>query len=309
MNEYPPVSVYIVTYLTSEERCDVLRQTCRDVLALRYPEFEVVVSDNGGAHTAKDALRSLDDPRLKVFENESNEGFTGNINRCIKYCAHDIIKLMCDDDLIHPDFLSQTVPLIDDHTLVVAAVEKYVLGQAPKVINQVYTDPPPCEIREAGYDRQMWTLPYMASCIPSATLFKRSLFRELGGYDKNTITSDWDFFIEACLYANVIHVQAKLCFVGVWEGSLTEEMMGTPYFYPSESLYTKFRILRLKQLSLGDRAGILCMIMKDILWQGLRIVKHVTSKVYWVGYGDYLSRHFRFIFRNKQQFAGRPKDL
>jgi len=308
MNNYPPVSVYIVTYLTSEERCEVLRQTCRDALALRYSDYEVVVSDNMGPFSAKDALSSIDDPRLKVYANESNEGFTGNVNRCLKHCSHDVIKLMCDDDLIHPDFLTQTVPLVDDETLVVVGIEKYPIGQPPETIKQTFNGSAPCETRKSGYDLHVWNLPYKACSIPSATLFTRGLFQKLGGYDATSITSDWDFFIEACLHAKVVYVQTKLCFVGVWEGSLTEAMTSSPYFFPRESLYTKFRVMRCKGLDMGARSRIMLMLLKEFFWQGLRVVKHPVSKVYWVGFSDYAWRHVKLMFKAKRKFEGRPND-
>ncbi len=304
----PAVSIYIVTYLDSEERGQVLSRTCEQALMQRYPDFEVVVSDNGGDYAAADALASINDSRLRVCTNKENAGFTGNINRCLEHCTCDIIKPICDDDLIHPDFLAVTVPLVDDDTLVVADVEKFVFGTTPAGLAGAVEQPAPFEARHAGYGHDIWHLSYTASCIPSATIFTRSLFETLGGYDRNTITSDWDFFIEACLYKHVVHVQATLCFVGVWEGSLTEAMQETPYFFPRESLYTKFRIFHCKGLSAGHRARILLLVFKELFWQGLRPVKHVTSIAYWSGFADYVQYQFKLMFQGKDRFGERPKN-
>ncbi|HEY5652868.1 MAG TPA: glycosyltransferase, partial [Pontiella sp.] len=74
MANLPAVSIYIVTYLESTERGAVLKRTCESALAQRYPNFEVVVSDNAGTIQASDMLSSLDDARLKVIRNEKNLG-------------------------------------------------------------------------------------------------------------------------------------------------------------------------------------------------------------------------------------------
>lgn len=305
----PFVSIYIVTYLNSEERGEVLKHTCERALMQRYSNFEVVVSDNGGSFSAADALDSIDDPRLRVCTNKENAGFTGNINRCIEHCSFDIIKLLCDDDLIHPDFLTTMVPFVDDHTLVVAEVRKFLFGEDPAELGTNVTAPVSHEMRNPGYGHDIWHLSYICSCIPSATLFTRALFETLGGYDKNTITSDWDFFIEACLYAKVVYIHPTLCFVGVWGGSLTEEMMGTtPYFYPRESLYTKFRVLHCKSLPLSQNIRILLMVFKEFIWQGLRPFKHPLSKTYWLGSFEYVQYQFKLMFRKKRDFGARPQN-
>ena len=78
----------------------MLLRTCEVALEQNYPDFEVVVSDNGGEFSAEGALASIDDPRLKIYRNEENVGFSGNMNRCLELCQYDIIKPCCDDDLI-----------------------------------------------------------------------------------------------------------------------------------------------------------------------------------------------------------------
>jgi glycosyltransferase involved in cell wall biosynthesis len=309
MINQPPVSVYVITYLTSEERCDILRRTCTDLLALRYPDFEVVVSDNGGTISAEDALSAIEDARLKVFLNDANEGFTGNINRCVKYCSHDIIKPMCDDDLVHPDFLTQTVPLVDDETLVMVDVQKYPMGSPPTLVKQRLADSPDFEARPPGYDKKMWHLSYKSSCIPSAIIFTRKFFSRLGGYDPETATSDLDFLMEACLHGRVVHVKRKLCFVAVWPGCITEEELAiNPYYFVHAALYTKLRIYHCKKLRALERTGLLLMLYRDCLVQGSRVLKHMGNPNYHNGYKRFVKEFIRLLRQRPGDFKSRPCD-
>ncbi len=304
MNNAPAVSIYIITYLDSEERGEILKRTCEWALAQRYPNFEVVVSDNGGDYAAKDALASIQDARLKVCTNEENAGFTGNINRCLKHCSHDLIKPLCDDDLLHLDFLSATVPLVNDHTLVVVDVEKFMLETDPEGIEQTFRDLPLTETRNAGYGADIWNLSYANSCIPSAILFTRKLFHEIGEFDSNTILSDWDFFVETCLCKKVVHVKRTLCYLGVWDGSETEvALREEPFFFPRESLYTRFRILRCKDLSGKERAVLMFGLWKNFAWQSLRPFKYPFSRVYRAGYVEYFKKFFGFVWVDKSAFG------
>jgi glycosyltransferase involved in cell wall biosynthesis len=302
----PAVSIYIITRLNTAERCGVLKRVCEGALAQRYPDFEVVVSDNAGAYVAEEALDSIRDPRLKVYRNPVNMGFVGNVSLCLERCRNDVIKLLCDDDLIHPDFLTHTVPLVDDETLVVAGVEKYVLGNDPDAYAQPVPETPESEMRKPGYGRDLWSLPYSSCCIPSATLFTRRLFECLGGFDEKTSTPDWDFFIEACSLRQVAHVKHTLCYVGVWPGSFTEEKMDDPFFFPSQSLYTKFRFFHCKALSGTDRATLLFRLFGELSLQSLRPLKHLGSKTYHVSYRDYVRRFFFFLGAGRGAFGIRP---
>ena len=112
MKTLPPVSIFITTYLDSAERGRVLKTTCENALQQNYPEFEVVVSDNAGPYSAEQALVEITDPRLSIIRNDENLGQIGNTNLCLDRCKHDVIKVNCDDDLLHPDCLMLTVPFV-----------------------------------------------------------------------------------------------------------------------------------------------------------------------------------------------------
>ncbi|QBG45960.1 glycosyltransferase family 2 protein [Verrucomicrobia bacterium S94] len=302
------VSIYVITYMSSEERYPVLRHTVECALQQDYPEFEVVVSDNCSPVSVHEALIGIDDPRLRICTNRENTGFAGNLNRCVEHCAYDIIKPLCDDDLLHPGFLSTTVPLVDDFTMVVAGVEKFLVGKEPEGLKQPLPATVPSTVREAGYGADIWQLPYAPSSIPSATIYSRRLFEELGGYDAKTVTADWDMFIEACIHRRVASVDIPLCYVGVWGGSLTEEMVDKPYFFPQQGLYTKFRTLHCKELTKADRRELKNMLYKQLFMQGLRPLKRFNSAAYRVGFRAYRKRFFELLHQTPSEFGARPNN-
>ncbi len=305
MENRPPVSIYIITYLTSAERCDVLKRTCEVALMQNYPNFEIVVSDNGGEFFATEALKSMDDPRVKIFRSEDNTGFSGNMNRCLKLCQYDVIKPICDDDLIHPDFLNHTVPWVDDDTYVVVDVSKFPFGKEPPALFKPITTEPVVEHRAPGYRKDVWNLPYEP--YPSAVLYTRNFYRDIGGCDSQTITADWDLCVEACLYRNIAYLKLPLCFVGEWAGSLTIAMQqAKPFFYPTSGLYTKFRLLKCKGLALSERAGIFEMLVKELFWQSLRPLRHPLSKNHREGYADFMKRFRQLTRWSKDDFTARP---
>lgn len=307
MENVPPVSIYIITYLTSEARCAVLRRTCEVALEQDYPEFEVVVSDNGGEFSAVDALESIQDSRLKVHRFEENVGFAGNMNRCMELCRHDIIKPCCDDDLIHKHFLRSTLPFLEDDTLVIVDREKFPFGQEPDGLTAPVLADPVVELRAPGYGQDIWKLPYEPWI--AAMLFTRNFFHDIGGFDRKTITADWDFIVDVAIHRPIRHVKSPLCFIGEWPESLTVSMQQTnPYFYPHSELYTYFRVLKNKSLSAEQKREIKGMLFKGFVLQSLRPLRHPLNKPHWKGYHKYFSRYMELLQWKCNDFSSRPGD-
>lgn len=289
-DKLPPVSIYIITYLDSGERGEILKAICRNALAQRYPEFEVVVSDNAGSVKAEEVLSSIDDPRLKVFRNERNLGFAGNMNRCVERCAHDIIKLNCDDDLLHPDCLALTVPYVDDETVVMVDHEEYIIGQEPEELGRSITALPAVETRQPGYGENIWASTYIS--MPGCSLFTKTMFKALGCYDPDSRIPDWDFMIYARLFKKVVHVREKLCFIGVWAGSITQKMQKErPYFFPTSGLHLRFRLLQEPAVKEEGRRHIQELLRKERTISLLRLIKNIHRKSYRDGFREYMKEY------------------
>ena len=299
MTGKPGVSIYIITYLDSEERCRVLETTCRNVLQQRYPEFEVVVSDNAGEILAEQTLASIKDPRLKIFRNEENLGIAGNMNRCIERCKYDILKLNCDDDLLHPDSLNISVPWVDDNTLVITDMAKFAIGTDPSGIADLAQKSPPVVERKAGYRRDFWRIGYDA--LPGDTLMTKTLCTSLGGFDPQSGVSDWDFAVRARLRRRIVNIKSVLCYQGVWDFSLTEQMLkNKPYYFQQAGIHTHFKILRDKSLNWTNRTHCRSMIAKGLIFNSLRFLKYAAKPHYRSGYADYLKSMLREIRRKKK---------
>lgn len=290
----PSVSIFIVTYLDSEERCRVLEATVRNALEQRYPNFEVVVSDNAGTSSAEEALAAITDPRLKIFRNEQNLGMAGNMNLCIERCKYDIIKMNCDDDLLHPDFLTVTVPWVDDETLVITDMEKYVIGTYPQGMDRVVSKGPAIITRESGYRQDFWKITYDA--LPGDTLFTKKLHISLGGYKSGSGVCDWDFAVRARMHKKIINIKETLCFQGVWDSSLTEQILKTrPYFFQVSGLFTKLNILREDSLRLHHRIHHCYTLFIDALHASLRFVRNIHRPEYQTGFKSYCTGLFRRV--------------
>lgn len=91
-----------------------LRAALDSVLAQRFRDFELVVSENSSTDATADILReyAARDWRIRVHGTERLLPQAENTNRVVDLCDGEWIKLLCHDDLLAPDCLSGIAELI-----------------------------------------------------------------------------------------------------------------------------------------------------------------------------------------------------
>jgi hypothetical protein len=81
------------------------------VFRLDYPEFEVIVVDNGSSDKSVETIRCKF-PQVILIENNQNLGFTGGNNVAMKYAMKagaDYVWLLNNDTVVEPDSLAKIV--------------------------------------------------------------------------------------------------------------------------------------------------------------------------------------------------------
>jgi cellulose synthase/poly-beta-1,6-N-acetylglucosamine synthase-like glycosyltransferase len=230
----PPIALLAPAF--NEEQ--TIENSTRSLLALDYPEFEVIVINDGSKDNTLDVLkrafalepaqrdydtalthnrigavyRSLKSERLIVIDKE-NGGKADALNAGLNLARAPIVCSMDADSILEPDALLRAVqPFVEDPQHVVAA------GGTVRIANG-------CVIRdgrvaEIGVARNIWallqTIEYLrafllarlawskigALTIVSGAfgLFRRSVLIEIGGYAKNTVGEDMEIIVRLHRY-------------------------------------------------------------------------------------------------------------
>jgi predicted O-linked N-acetylglucosamine transferase (SPINDLY family)/glycosyltransferase involved in cell wall biosynthesis len=110
--DLPLVSILIHTY----NRKELLALALESALAQTVTDFEVVIADNASTDGAWEVCKAFAarDPRVRIFQNEINIGAGFNGLRAMSECRGKYVKILYSDDLMSPDFLEKTLPLIED---------------------------------------------------------------------------------------------------------------------------------------------------------------------------------------------------
>jgi glycosyltransferase involved in cell wall biosynthesis len=87
---------------------EVISETLQSILSQSFENFEIIVQDDDSSDNTIEAVKAFNDPRIKIFKNEKNLGYSGNLNDLSKKAEGDIIYLMGQDDILGENALLET---------------------------------------------------------------------------------------------------------------------------------------------------------------------------------------------------------
>lgn len=99
-----------------------LRELTESLLAQTYPNLEIVFSEGGSSDESPAFLTSLTDPRVRVITAPPGTGAAGNWTAASEAASGELIKLVCQDDLLEPDAIAKQVSDLDRHPQAAMAV-------------------------------------------------------------------------------------------------------------------------------------------------------------------------------------------
>jgi hypothetical protein len=113
MNKSPKVSIIILNWNRVQDTLECLDS----VFKSDYPNYEVIVVDNGSTDRSAPCIREAY-PKVIVLENEKNLGFTGGNNQAMRYALQrnaDYVWLLNNDTIIEKDTLTKLVNEAERH--------------------------------------------------------------------------------------------------------------------------------------------------------------------------------------------------
>jgi glycosyltransferase involved in cell wall biosynthesis len=85
----------------------ILKQTFRD--------FELIVVNDGSTDNSLEVIKSFDDPRIIIVDNEVNQGIVATRNTAIARSSGEYIAILDSDDIASAERLAEQVAFLDAH--------------------------------------------------------------------------------------------------------------------------------------------------------------------------------------------------
>lgn len=95
-----------------------LAEAIHSALSQTYSNIELLIVDDDSPNNLKPIVESFHDSRIKYYRNESNLGSLNvvkNWNRCLELAKGEFFVLLCDDDVLEPDFVQELMNLADKY--------------------------------------------------------------------------------------------------------------------------------------------------------------------------------------------------
>jgi glycosyltransferase involved in cell wall biosynthesis len=106
------MSVKISLLMPCYNGAKFIAQAVESVLAQSMADWELLISDDGSTDGTVDYLRSLDDPRIRVFFQPRNLGIFGNLNFLFSQANAPFSQILCQDDyLLGPQSLQRILDI------------------------------------------------------------------------------------------------------------------------------------------------------------------------------------------------------
>ncbi len=114
----PTVSVVIPTY----NRAYIINQTIQSVLAQTYPDFELILVDDGSRDNTQEVVNKFNDSRIRYIQHERNAGVSAARNTGIEAARGEYIAFLDSDDEWLPEKLEKQLKLFQQSEPQVGAI-------------------------------------------------------------------------------------------------------------------------------------------------------------------------------------------
>lgn len=92
-----------------------VRQAVVSILMQTYPNWELIIIDDGSSDKTLEILRGFNDPRIKIFSDGINKGLPTRLNEALDLSQGKYFARMDSDDICFPDRLRLQVEFLEAH--------------------------------------------------------------------------------------------------------------------------------------------------------------------------------------------------
>jgi GT2 family glycosyltransferase len=215
---YASLAIVIVNW----NSFDVTQNCLASLRSIDYPNYKIIVVDNGSNDSSGDKLKS-EFPEIILLKNEENLGFTGGNNTGIEFALNndlELVMLLNNDTIVTPKFATNLVTFLQQDVNIGAIQPKIMFNQEREIIwnagssfSKVWHLTKTIgmgEFDKGDYDTQR-EIPWVTGCC---FLTKSSIIREIGKLDDCFFIyyedTDWSFRIKQKGYKLIYEPSSKI---------------------------------------------------------------------------------------------------
>ncbi|MEP1032226.1 glycosyltransferase [Ekhidna sp.] len=187
-NSKPLVSIILPFY-----NAPYLKEAIESILSQTYPNFELILVDNGSTDQSKETAESFINHPNVILINESEKGVVHAANKGIELASGEFIARMDADDISYKDRLESQVQMFNDDPSVgvVSGLISY-LGNSKNEGFIHYVD----WLNSIKTADEINLNQFVEFPLANPTLmFRREIFARYGGFRDGDFPEDYEFFL------------------------------------------------------------------------------------------------------------------
>jgi len=177
-------------------RTDEIRESVQSVLDQTYPEYELLIINDGGPEEVEEIVRSFHSPKIRYFRMRENRGHASVLNEGVKRSAGRYIAYLDDDDVYYPNHLESL------HKAIASSGKKFVYSNTKFVRGELregkFVETKLMYRWNEEHDRdKLIRNNYIANL---GVIHEKSVFTRVGLFSEDlNMVMDWDFWLRASL--------------------------------------------------------------------------------------------------------------
>jgi glycosyltransferase involved in cell wall biosynthesis len=234
------ISIIILTY----NRNDFVLNSVNSVLNQTFPEFELLIIDDGSSDETLINLARIKDPRVTILDLEHSGHIAKLRNTGLQSTSGKYIAFLDSDDQWDKDHLSTQVNLIEaDDSLGFVSSDMEVYAERDMIFRGVYGSATSGSSKGNFFQKVMSG--QMILPAASTLLFRRKCLKTTGHWNEKFITGDFEFSCRLAYHFNGIRctdLPAKIYrhsanHSDLWESHYYREVISTlQQFYDSRMI-------------------------------------------------------------------------
>lgn len=207
----PKVSICIPSY----NHAFYLSKCINSALSQTFEDIEVIICDDHSDDGSWEYLQQLEHRRLRIEKNSRRLGITRNWNRCCRLATGKYMLVLPSDDMLYPFHLERLVPFMDENPSVgFCGVAVEYIGPHGQYLGERFRH----GVKKGTFSRrsggaQLKRYAFGSRVAFSGTIFRRSIYETVGGFNEHMIIcEDFDFWVRCLTISDEGFCNQKLVF-------------------------------------------------------------------------------------------------
>ena len=214
----PKISVVMSVYNGEQH----IRESIESILNQTFTDFEFIIVNDGSTDNSPEIIKSYDDARTRIINNEKNIGLTKSLNKAIKQTRGEYIARQDADDISLPNRLELQLEFLEKHLdVALLGTGIYVINENGDEIEKRIMHPNPKKSLLKGN-----------RFIHGSVMFRKSVIDELGAYNETLkYSQDYELWLRMSKKYKMRNLTSPLYKLRMHRGSILSKNIEEQQMY------------------------------------------------------------------------------